>query len=133
MPRRARSVLPDGIYHVTGRGVARTAIFRDRVDYEEFRNHLSRVCDRHGWTMHAYCLMPNHYHLIVQATREDLSRAACTASTAATPNGSIGGTTAVDTSSRIALAPTSSRASGISNARLHTSAPIRGRRGLLDG
>jgi REP element-mobilizing transposase RayT len=74
MPRRARSVLPDGIYHVTGRGVARTAIFRDQVDYEEFRNHLSRVCDRHGWTMHAYCLMPNHYHLIVQATREDLSR-----------------------------------------------------------
>ena len=74
MPREARSVLPDGVFHVTSRGVARTLIFRDELDYAEFAAQLSRVEETCGWAVHAYCLMPNHYHLIVEATQADLSR-----------------------------------------------------------
>jgi putative transposase len=73
MPRAARNVLPDGTFHVTGRGVARAEIFRDGIDYADFERQLFRVRDEFGWTLHAYCLLPNHYHLIVEATRRDLS------------------------------------------------------------
>ncbi len=48
-------------------------IFRDAYDYTTFRRQLRRTADRYRWRMHAHCLMPNHYHLVVQATREDLS------------------------------------------------------------
>jgi putative transposase len=73
MPRIARNTLPDGIFHVTARGVARGVIFRDGVDFADFERHLHRVRDFYEWTLHAYCLLPNHYHLIVETTRNDLS------------------------------------------------------------
>jgi putative transposase len=73
MPRLARSVLPDGIFHVTVRGVARAAIFRDEIDYAPFERHLFKIRDMYAWTLHAHCLLPNHYHLIVEATQENLS------------------------------------------------------------
>jgi putative transposase len=74
MSRVPRKALPDGYFHVTARGVARTTIFNDDYDYRTFRQQLLRIAERYGWTLHAYCLMPNHYHLIVQAKQEDLSR-----------------------------------------------------------
>jgi putative transposase len=74
MPRVARSALPDGLFHVTARGVGRAAIFCDDLDYADFRNHLLRVGSRYAWIIHTYCLMPNHYHLVVEATRRDLSK-----------------------------------------------------------
>jgi REP element-mobilizing transposase RayT len=74
MPRVARNALPDGYFHVTVRGVARMTIFRDDFDFATFRRQLLRIAERYNWTLHSYCLMPNHYHLIVQATREDLSK-----------------------------------------------------------
>jgi putative transposase len=74
MPRVLRSVLPDGVFHVTARGVARSQIFRDEEDYELFRRQLLRVAAKFDWVLHAYCLMPNHYHLIVEAERPKLSR-----------------------------------------------------------
>ena len=73
MPRVARSALPDGMFHVTARGVAREPIFRDGIDYADFERQLFRVRDDYAWTLHAYCLLPNHYHLVVEATRRDLS------------------------------------------------------------
>jgi putative transposase len=73
MPRLARSVLPDGMFHVTARGVAREPIFRDGIDYAEFQRVLLRVRDVHEWTLHAYCLLPNHYHLVVETTRSELT------------------------------------------------------------
>jgi putative transposase len=73
MPRLARSTLPDGIFHVTGRGVAREAIFLDGIDYADFERQLFRVRDEYAWTLHAYCLLPNHYHFIVETSRRDLS------------------------------------------------------------
>ena len=73
MPRVARSALPDGVFHVTARGVAREPIFRDGIDYADFERQLFRVREDYAWTLHAYCLLPNHYHLVVEATRRDLS------------------------------------------------------------
>jgi len=73
MPRVARKLMPDGLFHVTARGVARDAIFRDGIDYAEFERQLLRVRDEYFWLVHAYCLLPNHYHLVIEAKRPDLS------------------------------------------------------------
>ena len=65
--RRPRNELPpEGIYHVTTRGVARTATFRADDEYRLFLRLLLRVVERHEWRMHGLCLMPNHYHLVVE-------------------------------------------------------------------
>jgi REP element-mobilizing transposase RayT len=74
MPRRPRNVLPDGAYHITARGVARTPIFVDDDDREVFLTLLLSTIQRHAWTCHAFCLMTNHYHLIVETLRGRLSR-----------------------------------------------------------
>jgi REP element-mobilizing transposase RayT len=74
MARVPRAHLPDGLFHITVRGVGRAAIFRGELDYADFRNHLLRVAGRYDWTLHSYCLMPNHYHLIVEASQKNLSK-----------------------------------------------------------
>jgi putative transposase len=72
MPRLARYLLPErGIYHVTTRGVARQAISRDDEDRRLFLVLLARATRRTNWECHAFCLMPNHHHLIVE-THQDL-------------------------------------------------------------
>jgi REP element-mobilizing transposase RayT len=73
VPRRPRHFLGDGTYHVTARGVARTEIFLDARDYEAFVFLLRDAVERFDWTPRAFCLMPNHVHLVVSATRERLS------------------------------------------------------------
>jgi REP element-mobilizing transposase RayT len=71
--RPLRLLVPDGIYHVTVRGNARGAVFLDDDDRLAFLDLLARVVDRFGWVLHAYCLMSNHYHLLVQTPRPNLS------------------------------------------------------------
>ena len=73
MARLLRRELPDGIYHVTARGVARGAIFRDDDDRRLFLRLLARTVERHSWSCHAFCLMGNHYHLVVETLRVRLS------------------------------------------------------------
>ena len=74
MARQPRSVLPaHGIYHVTARGVNRCAIFADDDDRAAFVRLLRSVGARWGWVGHAYCLMGNHYHVIVETALERLS------------------------------------------------------------
>lgn len=73
MPRTPRRDLPDGIFHVTCRGVARALLFRDTLDYVALRAQLREVIRRFDWSVYAYCLMPNHYHLILETEREHLS------------------------------------------------------------
>ena len=59
-------VLPAvGAYHVTSRGVARQRTFRDEDDYALFVSLLRRAARRWQWHLLAYCLMPNHFHLVV--------------------------------------------------------------------
>ena len=72
MPRLARYLLPErGIFHVTTRGVARQAISRDDEDRRLFLVLLARATRRTNWGCHAFCLMPNHHHVIVE-THQDL-------------------------------------------------------------
>lgn len=69
MSRPLRLDLPGALYHVTARGNAREAIYRDDHDRTTFLALLGETCARYGWTCYAYCLMTNHYHLLL-ALRE---------------------------------------------------------------
>jgi REP element-mobilizing transposase RayT len=74
IPRTPRRVLPpSGIYHVTNRGVARCAIFRDDVDRQLFVARLRRLAPELSWKCFVYCLMTTHFHLLVAASLEQLS------------------------------------------------------------
>jgi putative transposase len=74
VPRLPRSVLPaEGIYHVTARGVARMAIFHDDEDRRLYLVLLAQAVLTEGWDCHVFCLMPNHYHLVVETSLVRLS------------------------------------------------------------
>ena len=73
MGRRPRRDLGDGIFHVTARGVARCRIFHDRGDFALFVCLLRDAAARFAWALHAWCLLPNHYHLLVEAPQPHLS------------------------------------------------------------
>lgn len=78
MSRVPRSLLPDGYFHVSARGVDRTTpLFQDADDRRAFLRYLHRTVDRHQWTCHALCLMTTHYHLVLECTREQLSSGLC--------------------------------------------------------
>ena len=61
------------VYHVTSRGNARKKIFADNQDREIFIATLSAVVKRYNWFCHAYCLMDNHYHLMIETPDANLS------------------------------------------------------------
>jgi putative transposase len=73
MPRVLRSDLPDGIVHVTTRGVWKRLVYLDDEDRRTFLELLALVIRRHLWDCHAFCLMGTHYHLVVETTIERLS------------------------------------------------------------
>ena len=74
MPRLPRNVLPAyAAFHVTARGVARMAIYRDESDRRWFLTLLREAVEGFDWNVHAFCLMTNHYHLVVEGLRDDLS------------------------------------------------------------
>ena len=73
MARPLRLQFEGALYHVTARGNAREFIFRTSSDYERFLSLLEQVVSRYGWLCHAYCLMGNHYHLLVETPRPNLS------------------------------------------------------------
>jgi putative transposase len=71
MARLPRLVLPGVPYHVTQRGNRRQQTFFENGDYELYRDLLSDAARRSGASVWAYCLMPNHVHLILVPTDED--------------------------------------------------------------
>jgi putative transposase len=69
-----RYVLPEyAVFHATARGAGRIAIYREDDDRRFFLALLADAVSRFGWSCHAFCLMTNHYHLVVEAFREALS------------------------------------------------------------
>ena len=66
MRRPRRELPPEGVYHVTTRGVARTAVFLDDDERRLFLALLAAQVRRHDWRVHAFCLLTNHYHLVVE-------------------------------------------------------------------
>jgi REP element-mobilizing transposase RayT len=73
MPRGPRHQLPGGLFHITTRGVRRNPIFLDERDYKFFLGLIEKIAAARGWCLVAYCLMPNHYHLVVETPEADLS------------------------------------------------------------
>jgi putative transposase len=74
MARPLRLEYEGAVYHVTSRGNAGTEIFLDDTDRLRFLEVLGTVVERFGWICHAYCLMTNHYHLLVETPQPNLSR-----------------------------------------------------------
>jgi putative transposase len=73
MPRPLRLQAAGAIFHITSRGNRRQRIYLDPRDYERFLDILGIVVVRCHWRVHAYCLMPNHFHLLVETTEPNLS------------------------------------------------------------
>src|SRR3989304_9487258 len=73
MSRPLRLEYPGAVYHLTSRGNARQEIFLDDTDRELFLSPLSHVISRYGWLCPAYCLMDNHYHLLIETPKPNLS------------------------------------------------------------
>ena len=73
MARPLRLEYPGALYHVTARGNAREPIFLDLEDAREYLSVLNLVVGRFHWLCHSYCLMTNHYHLMVETPDGNLS------------------------------------------------------------
>ena len=73
MARPLRIEYPGAVYHITSRGNEKKLIFKDERDREIFLDTLSQVDKRYNWLCHAYCLMNNHYHLIIETPDGNLS------------------------------------------------------------
>ena len=74
MSRPLRIEFPGAVYHVTSRGDRREAIYHDDVDRVAQLAVISQAMDRFGATVLAYCLMGNHYHLVLHTREANLSR-----------------------------------------------------------
>lgn len=71
MPRRARIQLPGVPVHLIQRGNNRSACFYADEDYRFYLDHLTEQAQKHGCTLHAYCLMTNHVHLLLTPAKAD--------------------------------------------------------------
>jgi len=72
MARKVRVQYPGAIYHVMNRGDHQDAIFRSDQDRELFLKTLGEACAKTDWQLHAWCLMSNHFHLVVETPRANL-------------------------------------------------------------
>jgi len=74
MARPLRIEFSGALYHVTSRGDGCEDIYWDECDRICFNNVLAHVCERFNWVVHAYCLMSNHYHLLIETPDANLSQ-----------------------------------------------------------
>jgi putative transposase len=74
MSRPIRIEFSGALYHVTSRGDRREAIFEDDADRSRFLEVLGQVARDFNWLCHAYCLMTNHYHLVIETPDGNLSK-----------------------------------------------------------
>ncbi len=72
MPRKLRLEYPGAMYHVMSHGNRRQDIFLDDVDRHDYLKTLAEACQKTGWQVHAYCLMSNHYHLVLETPNANL-------------------------------------------------------------
>lgn len=73
MARPLRIQYPGAVYHITSRGNEKKSVFKDDQDRENFLITLQKVNKRYNWICHAYCLMDNHYHLLIETPDGNLS------------------------------------------------------------
>ena len=72
MSRKLRIEYPGAMYHVMNRGDQREDIFRDDEDRQKFLSTLGEACGKTEWQVHAYCLMRNHFHLVLETPQANL-------------------------------------------------------------
>jgi len=74
MARPLRLEFAGALYHITSRGDRREDIYENDADRADFLSVLGEVCAQYNWVCHAYCLMSNHYHLLIETPDGNLSR-----------------------------------------------------------
>jgi REP element-mobilizing transposase RayT len=72
MPRQRRLEYAGAIYHAMNRGDRREPIFHDDADRKRFLETLGEACAKTDWQLHAYCLMGNHFHLVIETPQGNL-------------------------------------------------------------
>jgi len=73
MARRPRIEIA-GYHHIINRGVEQRVIFKEASDYEQFEELMCFYMKSYGITLHNYCLMSNHYHLLIETSTDNLSK-----------------------------------------------------------
>ncbi len=74
MARPLRIEFAGALYHVTSRGDGREDIYLDTEDRELYLTVLGEVCDLFNWSVHSWCQMSNHYHLLIETPDANLSK-----------------------------------------------------------
>ena len=74
MPRPLRIDVPDATHHIAALAVEKELVFRESADRRRFITQLTATIACYGWNCRAYCLMGNHFHLIVHTPEPNLSR-----------------------------------------------------------
>jgi putative transposase len=74
MARPLRIEYPGAFYHITSRGNERKAVFKSERDREKFLSYLGSATERYAAIVHVYCLMDNHYHLLLETPAGNLSQ-----------------------------------------------------------
>ena len=72
MPRKIRVEYPGAMYHVMSRGDRQEDIYRNDIDRQDFIKTLAETCQKTGWQMHAYGLMRNHFHWVMETPEANL-------------------------------------------------------------
>ena len=72
MGRKLRVQYPGALYHLMNRGDRREAIFHDDLDRQRFLQTLGEACAKTDWQVHAWCLMGNHFHLVIETPQPNL-------------------------------------------------------------
>jgi REP element-mobilizing transposase RayT len=72
MARKLRIEYAGAVYHVMNRGDRREAIFEDDQDRRRFLETVAGACQKTAWQIHAYCLMSNHFHLVIETPQPNL-------------------------------------------------------------
>src|SRR4029450_4907372 len=74
MPRGPRLDAPGVLHHIMARGIERQLLFRDDTDRDDFVRRLAALAETAAWSVYAWALMPNHFHLLVRTATVPLAR-----------------------------------------------------------
>lgn len=69
--RKPRMWYPGAIYHVMERGIRRQEIYREDMDYQAFMAIMKSALERNGCVLHAYCMMTNHFHILLETSETE--------------------------------------------------------------
>jgi len=72
MSRKPRIEYKGAVYHVMNRGDRGGKVFKDKLDYELFLHAMEEVCERTGWRIHSFVLLPNHFHWLLETPEANL-------------------------------------------------------------